>query len=73
MDSLCLRCQQGVETPLHATWDCSECVVVPLRAGLYDKLHPGQFTSFSSLIESAMGLLSVNEMKLLVVILWANW
>lgn len=71
-DSLCLRCQQAEETPLHATWECSSCVVVPLRAGLCSKLHLGTFSSFSLLLEKAMEVLSVDEVKLLVVILWAN-
>ncbi|KAK9921713.1 hypothetical protein M0R45_030213 [Rubus argutus] len=72
-DSICFRCQQGEETPLHATWDCSMCVVVPLRAGFYSKLHPGSYSSFSDLITHAISILTVDEMKLLVVFLWTNW
>jgi hypothetical protein len=41
--------------------------------GFYSKLHPGIYLSFSDFIKHALEVLTVEEMKLLVVILWENW
>ncbi|KAK9929756.1 hypothetical protein M0R45_026841 [Rubus argutus] len=72
-DAICIRCQQFDETPLHATWQCKDCVAVLEGASFYSSLTTLQVTSFSSLIEFAMKVLTVDEMKLLVIMLWSNW
>lgn len=42
-------------------------------ASFYSRLTTLQVTSFSSFIELARNILSVDEMKLLVIMMWSNW
>ncbi|KAL6144290.1 hypothetical protein ACLB2K_054985 [Fragaria x ananassa] len=49
------------ETPLHATWSCSLCVAVLKRVSM--------LVNFADFFDYAMGVLFVDEMKLLVIIL----
>ncbi|PRQ43460.1 putative ribonuclease H-like domain, reverse transcriptase zinc-binding domain-containing protein [Rosa chinensis] len=71
--SMCPRCHVAEETPLHATRSCSLCVAVLERASFYLKLNPGTSNNFSSFIEHAIQVLTLDEMKLLIIILWSNW
>ncbi|KAL6214747.1 hypothetical protein ACLB2K_014179 [Fragaria x ananassa] len=70
---LCPRCQAADDAPLHATWSCSFCVAVLERVSFYSKLVSGMLTDFSELLNHAFKVLTVDEMKLLVIILWSNW
>ncbi|KAL6205568.1 hypothetical protein ACLB2K_022826 [Fragaria x ananassa] len=70
---LCPRCQAADDTPLHATWSYSFCVAVLERMSFYSKLVSGMLTDFSELLNHAFKVLTVDEMKLLVIMLWSNW
>ncbi|PRQ37083.1 putative ribonuclease H-like domain, reverse transcriptase zinc-binding domain-containing protein [Rosa chinensis] len=72
-DPTCSRCQQSSETPLHATGLCPVSVAVLEKASFYTKLSQGTWDNFSSFLEDAMRQLTVDEIKLLVVLLWCNW
>ncbi|KAL6225182.1 hypothetical protein ACLB2K_004033 [Fragaria x ananassa] len=70
---LCPRCQAADDTPLHATWSCSFCVAVLERVSFYSKLVSGMLTDFFEFLNHAFKVLTVDEMKLLIIMLWSNW
>lgn len=70
---LCPRCQQSDETPLHATYVCPFSVAVLERAEFFSKLMPGLSETCSSYFEKALEVLTMEEMFILVSILWGNW
>ncbi|XP_062013995.1 uncharacterized protein LOC133730414 [Rosa rugosa] len=71
--AICFRCHQEIETPVHATWRCGECVAVFERAAFFSKLSTGQFPSFIEFFYYAMETLEEEELQLLVFLLWWNW
>lgn len=72
-DSECFRCSNGQESPLHATWSCVAASAVLEKASFYSKLPPNQYMNFTHFFGDAMKKLTMEEVKLLVIILWGNW
>ncbi|KAK9911294.1 hypothetical protein M0R45_035213 [Rubus argutus] len=69
----CFRCSNVRESPLHATWSCVAARAVLEKASFYSKLTPNSFMDFTLFLEDALKKLTVEEAKLLVIILWGNW
>lgn len=67
--STCSRCQQASESPLHATFQCPLCVALLEKASFFSKKSHGTWNSLIDLMEEVRRVLTVDELKLLVVIM----